>query len=215
MPGQNDYPSTDNYPDPSFKTPVPLPLVPPDEGEQILVAYNPAWIPVLVAAAQQLLLPSTWQGDHDTVIDALNEASLLIFQLTEPAGTSGVPTPFWDEGQDLDDQASESEQSWYGEVDDPEAPADDITFIENVGIWAITGFIAYSGQIGAAIFFHSIAPSFVLAFHRGDVGEIWRVIVDAADYGTVDTSSATENDVVEMRVIGSEAGSDITIVKVG
>lgn len=131
------------------------------------------------------------------------------------SGTGGVPTPFWDEGQDVDDQESEAEQSWYGEVDDPEADADEISFVENAGIWLITGFIAYSGQIGAAIFFHSIAPSFVLAWHRGDVGEIWRVIVDSAEFGTVDTNSAAENDVVQLPVIAGEGEHDILLVKVG
>lgn len=130
------------------------------------------------------------------------------------SGSEGVPTPFWDEGQDVDDQESAETQTWYGEVDDPGVPADEISFVENAGIWVITGFIAYSGQIGAAIFFHTIAPSFVLAWHRGDVGEIWRIIVDSADFGTVNTASAAENDVVQKPILAGEGEHDIVLVKV-
>lgn len=133
----------------------------------------------------------------------------------ESCEEGGYPTPFWDEGQDLDDHESAETQSWYGEVTDPEAEADEISFIENAGIWIITGFIAYSGQIGAAVFFHTIAPSFVLAWHRGDIGEIWRVIVDSAEFGTVDTASAAENDVVQLPIIAGEGEHDVTIIKVG
>ena len=126
----------------------------------------------------------------------------------------GVPTPFWDEGQDVDDHESEATQTWYGEVADPEAAADEMSFVENAGTWVITGFIAYSGQIGAAIAFHSIAPRFVLAWHRADIGELWRVIVDAAEVGTVDTTGAAENEVVEFEVAPGEGGHDILLVKV-
>lgn len=210
----NSYPNIGNYPAPSFRQPIPLPLVPPDEGELLYVAYNPAWQQALLGAVEQLFLPATWEGTHEDKINALNEVSLLQWMLTEPVSTSGYPTPFWDEGQDVDDEEPASTQTWYGEVDDPEAPADELSFIENAGIWAITGFIAYSGQIGAAIFFHSIAPSFVLAWHRGDIGEIWRVIVDSAEFGIVDTGSAAENDVVTFPVEAGSGEHDILLVKV-
>lgn len=205
MPGQNNYPSTDNYPEPSFKMPVPLPSVPPDEGEQIVVSYNPAWIPVLVGAVSQLELPSTWQGDHDAIIDAQNDVSILKWLLTEPAGTTGVPTPYWDEATDLDDQESADVQSWYGIFDG--------TFQETVENFVIAGFIAYSGQIGAAITFLTLAPRFRLAWKTGDLGGIIRVIIDGADAGTVDTFSATEG-VLEKDFVGDPGESTHTILQI-
>jgi len=137
-------------------------------------------------------------------------------QLSEADGcvATGYPTPFWDEGQDVDDEADAASQTWYGEVDDAEAEADELSFVENAGIWLMTGFIAYSGQIGAAIFFHSIAPSFVLAFNRGDIGEIWRVIVDAAEYGRVDTTALAEDEIAQIAVMAGDGEHDILLVKV-
>lgn len=179
--GENGYPNTDNYPAPSFKYPIPLPAVPPDEGDLIYVGYNPAWIPALMGAVTQLELPSTWQGDHDEIIAALNEVSLLKFQLTEPAAIGGVPTPFWDDQSDLDDEDSPEEQPWYGIFDGE--------FHETVENFIIAGFIAYSGQPGAAVKFLTIAPAFRLAWKTGDLGGIIRIFIDGADYGWVNTNS--------------------------
>lgn len=218
MAGENTYPNADNYPVPSFTRPVPPPPVDPDEGDLIAVAYNPLWQPVLMAAVAQLLLPSTWQGDHDDIIEAQNRASNLQYLLTVPVAASGeYPTPYWDEATDVDDAEPADMQTWYGEVTDAEAPADDLTFVENAGIWIITGFIAYAGQVGGALFFRTIAPRFVLAWHKGDVREIWRIVVDASDAGTVDTDDYTEDDVIEVNVVGDPdlTEHDIYIIQTG
>lgn len=119
----------------------------------------------------------------------------------------GIPTPFWDDAADVDDQESAEEQTWYGYVTDPEADPEELTFIENAAIWTFTGFIAFaSWEVGfaPAVVFHTIAPRFVLAWKRGDVGEIIRVIVDGAEAGTVDTTSAAEGELVEFNVVADQ-----------
>lgn len=201
----NSYPNPDSYPVSSFPRPVPPPLVDPDEGDLLLVAYSPAWQPVLMAAVEQLLLPSSWEGDHDAVIAALNGASLLQWLLTEPAGTEGVPTPYWDDQSDLDDQEPPEDQQWYGIFDG--------TFQETVENFIIAGFIAYSGQIGAAITFLTLAPRFRLAWKTSDVGGIIRVIIDGADVGTVDTFSAVDG-VLEQDFVGDPDEDEHTILMV-
>jgi hypothetical protein len=139
----------------------------------------------------------------------------MIAQMTEGCVIEAeIPTPFWDEAGDLDDQAPAETQEWYGYVTDPEAPADELTFIENATIWAFTGFIAYAGDIGAALFFRTIAKSWVLAWRRGDLGEVIRVIVDGAEYGRIDTTSAAPGSVVQMPVLAGEGMHDITMIKV-
>lgn len=104
-----------------------------------------------------------------------------------------VPTPYWDEATDLDDEAPAETQSWYGIFDG--------TFQETVENFVIAGFIAYTGNIGGAVFFLTIAPKFRLAWKTGDLGGIIRVFVDAADQGTVDTYSPTEG-VIERDYVG-------------
>lgn len=148
-----------------------------------------------------------WEQVNDTDLTADECAAFCYQAYIDYLASSGcvveitVPTPFWDDETDLGDQAPEDEQAWYGEVTDPDAPPDEITFVENVAIWTIAGFLAYSGNIGAAVFFTTIAPRFVLAWRRGDVGELIRVVVDAADYGTVDTTPYAEGDIITMDIV--------------
>lgn len=124
------------------------------------------------------------------------------------ASGGGIPTPYWDDAADVDDQLSAEEQVWYGYVADPSAEPEELTFIENAAIWAFTGFIAYaSWEVGfaPAVVFHTIAPRFVLAWKRGDVGEIIRVIVDGAEAGVVDTTDAAEGELVEFNVVADQS----------
>jgi len=118
---------------------------------------------------------------------------------------SGVPTPYWDDESDLDDQEPSNEQAWYGIFDG--------TFQETVENFVIAGFLASSGDIGAAVTFLTIAPRFRLAWKTGDLGGVIRVFVDAVDYGTVDTYSATEG-VLEQDYIGDPDEDEHTILMV-
>lgn len=134
---------------------------------------------------------------------------------TACAAGGGYPTPYWDEISDVEDEEPADLQTWYGEVTEPNANPDEMTFVENAFIWTITGFIVYSGQIGAAIAFNTIAKRWVLAWRKGDVREVFRVIVDAADAGEIDTDDYDAGDLIEMQIIGDPALSthDILIVR--
>lgn len=180
------------------------------------------WLGTFMGALLPLIDPETWQqGGTLTPDEAADEALEIIWQAYSPYAQSptcfSVPTPFWDEAQDVDDQVGVDDQIWYGEVDDPDAPPDEINFIDNAAIWVITGFIAYSGNIGAAIAFNTVAPRFVLAWRRGDVAEVIRVIIDAADYGTVDTSTVAAGEIIELSILPADqelTSHDILLVKV-
>ena len=222
MPGTNDYPNADNYPTSSFPTPVPPPEVGPDAGELLYVGYNPAWSEVVEGALMQLMNPATWQGEHNDIILAQNRANVLMWLLQEPVAlptTDDVPTPFWDQDTDVDDSAPVETQTWYGTVSDPELPPGELTFIENAAIWTFTGFLAVATiEIGAApaILFNTIAPRFVLATRRGDLGEIIRILVDGEEAARVDTSGYAAGDVIRTPIIADPALSthDVMIVQV-
>lgn len=198
-----------------FPTPNDVPV---DVGYIIFYFPNSPEFPQLIlGAVKELTKDYNWYQWGEMLPEDAAEAFKQI--VTEAPYNlfpdEGVPTPFWDDSSDLEDQEPADVQPWYGEVTDPEAPPGEITFVENVGIWVITGFIAYSGQIGAAVFFNTIAPRFVLAWKRGDVGEIIRIVVDAADYGSVDTSSYAEGDIIEVDVVADPdlETHDIYLVK--
>lgn len=219
---QNAYPNQTNFPVVSFPEEVTPPSVDPDEGDTILVAYNPAWSKVLAAACDQLLQYPSWIGEHDDKILAVDRATNLKIQLQIPVyvGEREIPAPYWDTGTDVDDEMPIDTQTWYGEVTNPADPADELTFVENAVIWIISGFIALvlvpalPAGVAAAVAFRTLAARFTLAFNRGDIREQFRVIVDAADYTTVDTDGMTEGDIVEIDIDGlTEADfHDILIV---
>jgi len=120
-------------------------------------------------------------------------AAMLVDFGLDPCSADTVPTPYWDDQSDLEDQEDTDEQQWYGIFDG--------TFQETIENFIIAGFIAYSGQIGAAITFLTLAPRFRLAWKTGNLGGIIRVFIDGADNGTVDTFSATDG-VLEKDFIG-------------
>lgn len=217
----NLYPSFFNFPVPSFGLgAVTPPDIDPDEGETIAVAYNPEWTPVLMAACNQLMQYSSWSGDHDEKILAVNRAANLKILLQEPIEVP-IPeydTPYWDDETDVDDSAPADEEEWYGETPDANAPADEVTFQQNAVIWLLSGFVAVAtapsgpGAIAAAVTFRTLATRFVLAFNRGDIREQFRVIIDAKDYGKVDTNGAEAGDIFEMTVDGLDEEEEHEII---
>lgn len=217
------YPNKTNYPVGSFPQEVPPPEAEPDDNDLIYVAYNIEWQPVLLAAVDQLCLYSTWIGDHDAKILAVNRAVYLKWLLTMPVevGDTDMPTPFWDSDATADDEQPAETQEWYGYVENPSAPADELTFVENAVIWIFQGFIALvlapalPVGVAAAITFRTLATRFTLAFNRGDIGEQFRVIIDAVDYGNADTEDLAVGDIIELNVDGlpDAAYHDIMIVR--
>ncbi len=219
---QNDYPNPANYPISSFQTPIPPPEVDPDAGELLYVAYNPAWQEVLEGALMQLMNPATWQGTDAEIVEAQNRANVLMWLLQHAVvlpAEEKAPTPFWDEDSDVSDEFPTDMQPWYGYVTNPEAPQDELDFVEQFGIWAMTGFLAVATwEIGAApaILFHTIAPRFVLAMRRGDLGEVIRILVDGEEHARVDTSGYAAGDVIRQSIFTDDTltGHDIAIVQV-
>jgi hypothetical protein len=219
---QNAYPNQGNFPEVSFPDELIPPDVDPDEGETILVAYSPEWSKVLAATCDQMLQFTSWQGTHDEKILAVNRAIILKILLQTPfiVPERDYPAPYWDDETDVDDELPVDEQDWYGQVEDANAAADEMSFSQNAVIWLLTGFVALvasptlPGAVAAAITFRTLATRFVLAFNRGDLREQFRVIIDAEDYGNVDTDGMAEGDIVELTVDGLETADfhDILIV---
>jgi len=181
--------------------------VPSDTAcRSFLLPDDDEWLGLLMGAVELLLNPHNYFNygalsiddtvDHwQTIIQDAYDRSLL--------GTCApmVEAPYWDTYADSDDESSVEDQPWYGEL----VPAasmrgrrvsllddDELTWRENLGIWAIAGFIAYSGQVGAAIAFVPFARRFVLKFRGNPLGAIAEIFVDGAKLATMDTASAEE-----------------------
>lgn len=102
--------------------------------------------------------------------------------------------PYWDTAANVDDTLPVGSETWYGQI--VATPmlmeGEGLTFLDNLGIWAIAGFIAYAGLPGAAIAFVPVAKRFVLAFKQHDLGGIVKVLVDFAEIAEIDTYGVGE-----------------------
>lgn len=189
----NNYPNPANYPSPGFDQPILSPDVDPDAGDLVSASFNADWIPALEGAMSTLTQPAAWVGTDDEKKLAMARA-ITLRAILAGAEVGTVPAPYWDTPEDADDEAPKDDQVWYGRMEGT-------TFVEDVGIWVITGFIAYSGQIGAAIAFKTFAPKFALAWKTGGIVGAIRVFIDGVDSGLLDTHSDTEG-VLEQDFVG-------------
>lgn len=191
FPGQTGFPTPDD--------------VPEDEGYIIFRFPNSNdWAGLIMGAAQQLTYPWNFsQWGALTPDEAADAWRLIVQQAPHNLAVETVDTPYWDDSTDVDDEMSIDDQPWYGRVEDPSVPPDELTFIEDAAIWAFTGLIAVAtvAEVGfaPAIAFRTIAPKFVVAIRTGDLGRIIRLFVDGSEAARVEDDGS--GDIVEMQVV--------------
>lgn len=171
------------------------------------IPSSPEWLGIFNQALLQLAQAYNYEQVNETDLTP-DEVAAYCYQAYEAwlestcaAGTDEIPTPFWDDVTDTDDQEPVGMQPWYGYVTDPDLPADELTFVESAGIWIFTGLLALSGTPAAAILFNTTAPSFVLAMRGDDFGEVIRIILDGQDAATVEMSGDPD-ELVEIPLYG-------------
>lgn len=210
-PGKN-FPSSPAY----FPTPDSHPET--SACRTFRVPDNDEWLGVLMAAVEVLRQSWRWypwgELTADEAADAWNDIIVQAyddsFEDTCPVTT--VPTPYWDEDGDVDDVAERDVQTWYGYVSDLDNPT--TTFVEDAAIWTFAGFLALSGAPAAAIAFTTVAPQFVVAIRRGDLGEIIRLYLDGDKVQDVDTTAYSEGDVIRVLMMPEAAEThDILLVR--
>ena len=187
--------------------------------KRILVPDSPAFRESVSGALLELTHSWNWEQYGTMTPDEAALAMLEIYNdymLNGECGTSEVPTPFWDSGDDLDDENTPALEQWYGYVDEPDGDPAELTFFENAAIWTITGLLAISGNVGAAILFNTTAPRFHLAIRAGDVGEIIRILFDDEEKARVNTGDYSPNEVIRVPIVGDPdiATHDLMIIKV-
>jgi len=177
-----------------FPTPVSIP-----DTTTCLIIQVPAsdeWWALMVGVLYTLTLEWNWQqfeGGLDRDVAATRWEQMLydalVIASTSNACDLDVPAPYWDEdsADDADDEGTITDQPWYGEI-----VAESNTWTEQVGIWAITAFIALTATPAAAIAFLPFANRFVLAFKQHSLGAIVKVLIDGVEMITVDTYAPTD-----------------------
>lgn len=177
-----------------FPTPVSI----PDETTCLLVQVpaDPAWWALFVGVLYQQTLVWNWRQFEGGIepSEAAAKWQEILDQALDIASVSSdcdydVPAPYWDDSDasDADDEGTVVEQPWYGEIIN-----EGVTWREQVGIWAITAFLAVAATPAAAIAFLPFANKFVLAFKQHSLGAIVKVLIDGVEMATVDTYAPTD-----------------------
>lgn len=165
----------------------------------LFLFQDPTWSQWLLGALENLVYEYNWYKSGNLETWEASEAFRLIIQQA-PLNLLPLtaPTPYWDEtsADDTDDELPRDTQPWYGEiVASPGFVAEDtpsLTFLDNLGIWLIAGFIAYAGKPEAAIAFVPIAKRFTLAFKQSNLGGVVRALIDFAPVAEIDTYGVTD-----------------------
>lgn len=153
-------------PVPSFRVPVPAPDVEPTDAPLVSVCFNYEWLPYVLGALTQLTLWSTWAGmDEDAPALAMRRGASLIEQFAlayddAACPVGDVPAPYWGDGESADDMVPANEQSWYGYVSEG-------NFIEDVGVFLISNFLAAALSEKAAILYATNERKIRLSFFNG------------------------------------------------
>jgi len=173
------------------------------------IPSHPLWLGIFNAAILQTTYAWNYEQVNDTDLTPDETAAMcydiMIEYFQAASCETGVPTPYWDDEENADDEEPIEEQGWYGIFDG--------TFRETVENFVIAGFVAYGAGIGAAITFLTIAPQFRLAWKSGNLGGVIRIFIDAADMGTVDTNAPTEG-IIERIYVGNPELTEHTVLMV-
>jgi len=201
-----------------FPTPETIPIEVATRA--FCIPGSAAWLALVMGCLMLLADEENWQvlDGGMSAEDAAEAAQAIInsgYDGTCAVESGDVPTPFWDEITDTDDEATPETQAWYGYVDDPELPPAEMTFVESAAIWAFTGFLALSGTPAAAIAFNTVAQDFVIAMRGDDPAEVIRVIIDGVQHAEIDTTDMVD-ELIEVSIFGDPALSshDVLLVKV-
>jgi len=202
----------------------PTPNAAPDETacRVFSIPADEEWLALVMGACEALTHEWAWyQNGTLTPAEAAAAMTDIISDAYAQAETgvceTEVETPFWDDASDVGDNEPTDTQEWYGQVANPTAPADELDFVENIVVWTFTGLLALATpELGfaPAILFHTIAPKFIVAQKRGDIATVIRIVLDGEDMATVDTSSYSAGDIIEIPVLGeeSEDGHDLLVL---
>ncbi len=185
----------------------PTPDTASGESSYLLFLFpDKKWSQWILGATKPLEAEYNWYLSGEMTTDEAAEAFRLINQqapynlLSEGAR---VPAPYWDGGADVDLDATQDAQTWYGELVPVMmgmgAAEPTLDWFENLAIWAFAGFIAYAGQPLAAIAFVPFARKFVLSFKKGVAGAIVRVIFDGLHLADIDTYGV-EDEIIDFLV---------------
>jgi hypothetical protein len=134
---------------------------------QLLIPATAEFLALVNGALIELCKVYNWEQDGEMTPAETAEYFLDMWQ----AYTKNVnEPPDWTNSEDVD---GEPEQPWYDELAD----------------WIITGFLAVTFTPQAAIVYQSTVPRLRVAFRTGDIGALFRVLINGVEVWSGDSYS--------------------------
>lgn len=185
---------------------------------------NGEWLAIFMGLMMWLTEPKHWQqfegslsqDDAAAAWQAMIDTAYAEAEDGCPEGCD-IETPFWDDASDVEDSDPADTQPWYGTVSDPDAPPDELDFVENAAVWGFTGLVALATpELGfaPAILFNTVARKFLIAQKAGDVGEIIRIVIDGKDAASIDTTGHS-GEVMTVPIVGDSSLDTHTLYLIG
>ena len=206
-----------SIPDKQFPGQVGYPTpnaAPTENGCRIFsIPADEEWFALFMSAVQTLTYEWNWyQNGSMTQAEAAAACGAIIDAAYEQAEVGGcltdVEAPYWDAAANVGDSATPEAQTWYGQVIDPFVDPDELTFVENVIVWGFTGLLAVATAevaFAPAILFNTVAPKFIVAMKKADIGEILRIVVDGKDAAKIDTTDYDADALIQIPILTDPA----------
>lgn len=144
------------------------------------------WLGTIMGALLPLTYPTSWTQYGGLTPEECSEIALDIIwrAYADECGSEMVEAPFWDNEENVDDEAPANEQTWYDSLSDT----------------IISGALAILLTPAASVVYNATIPKIRLAIKKGETGGIVRVI-----FGTVDILYDTYSPVDEIAYLELEA----------
>lgn len=198
-PGKN--PGMSGFPTPNE---IPADL----DGYLVFRFPNNEEIPQLILGA---LLPLAFSYNYYEWGDVLpDETSLLMEEIIREAPYNlfeepKVPAPYWEDEADVDDTLPPDEQTWYGYVSDG-------NFIEDIGVWAVSNFLAATLSEKAAVLYATNQRKIRLAMFDGGLGGVVKVYANEVLVKVIDMLGT--GDIREVEVLTGYVDEAVDILTV-
>lgn len=187
----------------------PTPLSIPEETtlRAFMLPADGSWEALIMGVVFTLTFPENWQQFEGGI--TRQEAAdrwLAVFESGyEPAEVAEVPAPYWEDPEDVDDQLPPAEQTWYGYVSDG-------NFVEDIGVWAVSNFLAATLSEKAAVLYATNQRKIRLAMFDGGLGGVVKVYANEILVKVIDMLGT--GDIREVEVLTGYVDEAVDILTV-
>jgi len=173
---------------------------------------DPLWLAQFMGALWSLTRPENWKQFGTVTPDEAAQAYTDIIDAALPGTlnecpSGDVPAPYWEDGNEADDVLPADEQIWYGYVSEG-------NFIEDVGIFLVSNFLASAISEKAAILYATNERKIRLSFFNGGgIPGVVKVYANEILTSVVNLSGDTD-EVIDVDVITGYTDEAVEILQI-